>query len=63
MTDWVSIHGIGELPLRHQHIRADFSEEPVTLPADLQAIRKVVEEEAVFVIKTEGDWSIEVTSN
>jgi hypothetical protein len=49
-TDWVSLHGTGELPLQPRYLRADLIEEYVTLPRDLDALRgearKTLEERA-----------------
>jgi len=45
ITDWVALHGTGDLPLNSQHLRADLSEEFIYLPPELNAIREEVKRE------------------
>jgi hypothetical protein len=39
VTDYVSLYGTGELPLNFRHLRADFVDEFVRLPKDLDRLR------------------------
>jgi hypothetical protein len=58
-TEWVSLHGTGELPLLLKHIRTYFVEEYVTLPRDLEVLRDRRRKElAKKVSDTESDiWN------
>lgn len=45
ITEWVSLHGTGEIPLLHKHLRTEFIKEYVSLPKDLEALRNHCREE------------------